>query len=265
MKWTLEAKDKIKDYPYYARASIRKKSQVMARKKALECVDLRLVEEAISQVDIDEMLKIEENWNQIDFNENIDVAFCGGVRGCSLSLMDDIKVGIDLFRVLEEEDIGLIIEEAKASRKTFHKTFKGGVSGCPNSCSQPQIKDISIVGFMRPNLDLSKCVRCRKCMGKCPEGAITLNENISIDYENCLDCGKCIKICPTGGIRTMEKGYKLYIGGKLGRRPALASLYGEYSSMEEMEKDLSYILSIYKEALIESKVFRNLLEEKEII
>jgi len=54
-----------------------------------------------------------------------------------------------------------------------------------------------------------------------------------IYYDLCLACGKCIEACPTGTIVADKKGFKVQIGGKLGRHPQLAKeLPGIYSKDE---------------------------------
>jgi len=44
-----------------------------------------------------------------------------------------------------------------------------------------------------------------------------------IDYNLCLACDKCIEVCPTGTIAPDIKGFRVQLGGKLGRHPKLAS------------------------------------------
>jgi dissimilatory sulfite reductase (desulfoviridin) alpha/beta subunit len=42
-----------------------------------------------------------------------------------------------------------------------------------------------------------------------------------IDYTKCLSCGKCISACPSGTLRGLQTGWRILIGGKLGRHPQL--------------------------------------------
>lgn len=50
-----------------------------------------------------------------------------------------------------------------------HK-FKIAVGGCPNNCVKPDINDIGIVGQKVPNIDNTKCYKCKVCavLKSCP-------------------------------------------------------------------------------------------------
>ena len=43
------------------------------------------------------------------------------------------------------------------------------------------------------------CIGWRRCERECPEGAITVRNNLaSINYDKCVSCGICAETCPTG-------------------------------------------------------------------
>ena len=105
-----------------------------------------------------------------------------------------------------------------------HHTMKLAVSGCPNSCSMPQIKDFGVHAVEPVSVDPDcACISCMKCVETCREDAITIKDGqVTIDKEKCVHCGLCAQVCPTGSIKAEEKRYRVMIGGKVGRHPKFA-------------------------------------------
>ena len=90
---------------------------------------------------------------------------------------------------------------------------------------KPQIKDVGIISACGPQVRDEVCSQCHACTDICREQAITLNSHLNrpvIDTALCLNCGQCIDACPTGTIQTGEAGFRVQLGGKLGRHPRLA-------------------------------------------
>ena len=103
-----------------------------------------------------------------------------------------------------------------------HK-FKLAVGGCPNNCVKPNLNDLGIVGQRIPAPDLSKCRGCKVCQIEktCPIHAATMHDGkLVIDTEACNHCGRCIEKCPFGALNEGTYGYRIYIGGRWGKRVA---------------------------------------------
>lgn len=106
--------------------------------------------------------------------------------------------------------------------KLPHK-FKIAVGGCPNNCVKPDLNDLGIIGQRVPEIDLDKCRGCNSCQIEkaCPikcakviDGKITQPEN------ECNHCGRCIGKCPFGAVVEKTVGYKVYVGGRWGKKTA---------------------------------------------
>lgn len=128
-----------------------------------------------------------------------------------------------------------------------HHLPKISLAGCPNGCSQPNIKDFGITGYVTPKITKVPCSGCKICMNTCLEKAITWQSNgITIDNTLCLSCGNCQNVCPTGTLTAGESGWTLRLGGRVGRHPQFAKLAGQVTSDQEVvdwitERMLSYI------------------------
>lgn len=103
-----------------------------------------------------------------------------------------------------------------------HK-FKIATGGCPNNCVKPDLNDLGIVGQLIPQVDEDMCNGCKKCQveNTCPMTAARLEDGvIAIDKEVCNNCGLCVEKCPFDVIEEGTPGYKVYIGGRWGKKTA---------------------------------------------
>lgn len=104
--------------------------------------------------------------------------------------------------------------------KLPHK-FKIAVGGCPNNCVKPDINDLGIIGQKVPVVDENKCVGCQLCIKACPIGNIKIeNKKAVINNETCNHCGRCIPSCKLGALSMKQQGYRVYIGGRWGKKVA---------------------------------------------
>lgn len=132
----------------------------------------------------------------------------------------------------------------QTDRPLHHQIFRAAIAGCPNSCSQPQIKDFGVQGQMVPAPGAG-CSSCGICASACLDGCITLaTDGPVIDRDHCLNCGVCIRQCPTGAMGVSGQGCRVLAGGKLGRRPRLATVHLELAGNEQLGECLREMLEM---------------------
>jgi len=127
---------------------------------------------------------------------------------------------------------------------TLPHKFKLAVGGCPNNCVKPDLNDLGIVGQRVPMVDYAKCRGCKKCQIEqtCPiKIAKVVDGKIHIDPNACNNCGRCKGKCPFGALEEYREGFKIYIGGRWGKRVAhgtpLTKIFGsEEEVLDVVEK-----------------------------
>ena len=105
---------------------------------------------------------------------------------------------------------------------TLPHKFKIAVGGCPNNCVKPDLNDLGIIGQRIPVIDAEKCKGCKKCQveNACPIKAAKLEDGKLVINADCNNCGRCKSKCPFGVIPEYMDGYKIYIGGRWGKKYA---------------------------------------------
>ena len=89
------------------------------------------------------------------------------------------------------------------------------------------------------------CTLCGDCDGECREAAIELTDSGPvIDDALCLHCGKCLAVCDSGTLGQGLKGFRVQLGGKLGRHPQLArelpGIYSEDAVIEIIQRCIDF-------------------------
>jgi dissimilatory sulfite reductase (desulfoviridin) alpha/beta subunit len=150
--------------------------------------------------------------------------------------------------VLQEADLLAFLKANVQGGLKFHHEFRVTLADCPNACSQPQIRDIGLIGACAPVLTEQPCTQCEACVDECREDAIVVDASgPQIDGARCLACGKCVAACDSGTLATGIKGFRVQVGGKLGRHPQLArELPGIYNE-DEVREIVQWCLDFYKQ------------------
>lgn len=130
--------------------------------------------------------------------------------------------------------------------KLPHK-FKIAVGGCPNNCVKPDLNDLGIIGQRVPQIDFEKCHGCKKCQIEmaCPiQAAKMVDGKITVDTEKCNHCGRCIGKCPFKAFEGYTNGYRIYIGGRWGKKVA----QGRY--LDKVFTDKEEVLNVVEKAIL---------------
>jgi len=237
MEWTEEAEKAIKKVPFFVRKKVRVRVEKEARaadKKCVTILDLKTAQK-----------KYLTNMNSEIKGFQLDTCFGSG--GCPNRAVKSDTFFNSLENLLAEADILQFLREHVGENIKFHHEFRVTLADCPNACSQPQIKDIGIIGASVPEIKKEKCIFCGECVNICKENAVILNKKKcapEIDYNLCIKCGQCIKKCPTGTISNKKAGFRILLGGKLGRHPRLAEelpgIFSEEKTLEIIKKCIDY-------------------------
>lgn len=130
--------------------------------------------------------------------------------------------------------------------KLPHK-FKIGVGGCPNNCVKPDINDLGIIGQKVPSVDLNKCRGCKKCQVElnCPiKAAKVVDGKINIPENECNHCGRCDGKCPFEAVSDYTNGYRIYIGGRWGKK------VGRGTPLDKIFTDREEVLNTVEKAIL---------------
>ena len=229
MEWTKDADESIQKVPFFVRKRVRarvEKEAKAAGKKVVSLADVKT-----TQARYLSGMASEIKGYQIDT--------CFGPSGCPNRTVVSDQLLQNVESTVQGEDLLGFLKKSVEGDLKFHHEFRITLADCPNACSQPQIKDIGIIGACTPQLTEESCTMCEACVDACKEGAITLDtekDSPKIDFARCLHCGKCMEACPTGTISQANQGYRVQLGGKLGRHPQLAKeLPGIYSEHQVLQ------------------------------
>ena len=256
MKWMPEAEEAIKKVPFFVRKRVRARVENEAKEGGKQAVSLADVK--ATQARYLTRMSSEIKGYQIET--------CFGPSGCpNRAIISDQLIAQIETEVEKEDLLGFLKQSVKGDLK-FHHEFRITLSDCPNACSQPQIKDIGIIGACAPAVTDELCSLCEACVEACKEDAIVLdpeNEVPVIDDNLCLKCGKCIPVCPTGTLAEGLKGFRVQLGGKLGRHPQLAKeLPGVYSE-EQVRQIIQDCIRFYKAYSQHGKRFAQILQPQD--
>jgi dissimilatory sulfite reductase (desulfoviridin) alpha/beta subunit len=254
IKWQPEAEAEIRKAPFFV------------RKKARERVEVHVSADTRNFVTLADVQKVKKRFlTRMDEEvQGFRVESCFGSQGCPNRVIEDDSLVQSIKTFLAAEDLRGFLNQSVNGPLKFHHEFVVTLADCPNACSQPQIKDIGIIGAGLPAHTGAPCSECGACLEICSEGAVVLDESWGgpvFDWKKCVRCGQCIKACPTGTIGLREQGYRLLIGGKLGRHPRLGTeLPGLYDA-DTVRHLIRWCVQYYKQHSSGGERFAALVEK----
>ncbi|MBR6816768.1 MAG: FAD-dependent oxidoreductase [Clostridia bacterium] len=142
--------------------------------------------------------------------------------------------------------------------KLPHK-FKIAVGGCPNNCVKPDLNDLGIIGQRVPEVDLAKCRGCKKCQvaDACPIKIASVKDGkLQIPADQCNHCGRCVGKCPFKAVENYTNGYRIYIGGRWGKKVAHGiPLSKVFTDKEELMATIEKAILLFREQGITGERF----------
>ncbi|MDA3917772.1 MAG: 4Fe-4S binding protein [Deltaproteobacteria bacterium] len=255
MKWSENAEKAIKKVPFFVRKKVKKKVEAFAEQREKTSVQVSDVNELkkkfLSKGGMEKEIK------------GYEVSTCFGGAGCPNVANSCTLLAKEIERVIKKENLISFLKENVKEDLKFHHEFRVALSDCPNACSRPQIVDIGIIGSMLPGLSNETCTLCNACVEACQENAIELDKENTlplIDYSKCIMCAKCITACPTETIQKKEEGFRIMLGGRLGRHPRLAMEIPGLHSHDQVISIVKKCLKFYKANSKNGQRFSHILD-----
>jgi|Deesub1362A_J573_1020465.scaffolds.fasta_scaffold00295_43 dissimilatory sulfite reductase (desulfoviridin) alpha/beta subunit len=259
MRWSNEAQEALSRVPFFVRRRVRKRVEEEAARRGAGEVTLEHVKAA--QRRFLERMEEEVRGYRIET--------CFGPSGCPNRALPDQEDGDlpdRLERILESSRIRHWLKDRISGPLKLHHEFRVCIADCPNACSRPQIADVGLMGARSPKVaDPEACSECGACQEVCEEEAVEVREGRPLLHKDrCLSCGACIRVCPTGALQEESRGYRVLVGGKLGRHPQLARELPGIHGPKAVEEILRECLRHYKDHCIKGERFGEILKRVEL-
>lgn len=237
MNWTKDASEAIAKVPFFVRKRVRKR------------VEEEALRSGATLVTFDHVKTCQKRFlNQMEGEvKGYQVETCFGPTGCPnrAVVYNDFSKRVE--ELLAGRNLKSFLKEKAQGPLKFHHEFRVSISECPNACSRPQISDLGLIGAQAPEISAEPCLQCGACVDTCREGAIILAGKWPVlNLEKCVFCGQCLAACPTRTLQEEKRGFRIQIGGKLGRHPRLAEELPGIHDPEQTLKIIEKCLDFYQ-------------------
>jgi len=252
MKWQQKAEEAVGRAPFFVRKIIRKRVEEEAARSGA------------SEVRLEHVKSCQRKFlsNMEDEVQGFQIEQCFGQDGCLNQAVKNQTLAGEIERILAGGNLKKFLKSKVTEPLKLHHQFRVAIADCPNACSRPQIVDIGLIGARQPSLDPELCTNCGACAEVCKEQAITTGDTgdfPALHDQKCVNCGQCIEVCSSGAIRERRRGYRILIGGKLGRHPQLGAELQGIRSMQEVLVIVERCLDHYLELNVCGERFGEIL------
>ncbi len=223
MQWDKDAEQAMTKVPFFVRKRVKKRVETAAQQAGA------------TQVTMGHVTLCQQRYlhNQEDEVKGFTLEACFAQSGCPNRIDTGDNLTERLEALLRAHNLKGFMKSRVSGPLKMHHEFRVTMADCPNACSRPQIVDIGLINVSLPTLTEFPCSGCGACHAVCREEAITLEPGSGpqFGWQRCLSCGQCARACPTGTIGQGITGYRILLGGKLGRHPQLGQeLSGIFSA-----------------------------------
>ena len=151
------------------------------------------------------------------------------VRNTLKEMMGSIK------SIMEEENLTEVMADLENVALHGASKFNLVMTGCPNCCVSPYLKDFGIIMQHRVDITDEECSLCGTCLKMCVNKSIQLTDDGPvINRKTCVQCELCARDCPTGKLIVKERGFLVIAGGSAGRHHTLAVPIESFTSRERV-------------------------------
>ena len=253
MDWTDEAKQAVSRVPFFVRTRVKKRVE----EEALRCRAKSVTMEHVRNCQQRFLKNMEEEV------KGYQVETCFGSSGCPNRAVICESLPAQLEKTLSRRKLKDFLKGRVEGPLKMHQEFRMSVSDCPNACSRPQIADFGLIGACVPEISEQPCSECGACVDSCKENAIALSDGRPfLDASGCLSCGQCVRVCPTGTLSEGKKGYRILVGGKLGRHSRLGEELPRIYEPHETLRMVERCLDLYQQYCRSGERFGEILERE---
>lgn len=212
--WDNEAEETLRRVPFFVRTKVRKKVE----EEVAAAGRNRVTKNDLEESKRNHLKRLSEGV------KGYSVEACFGSSGCQNAVVTSADLVSNLEGLLEKADLLSFLRSQLGDSVKLHHQLRVTLADCPNACSQPQIKDIGILGQAQVACEPEECTACGECEQVCHESAIILDDGflVTIEEDLCVECGACARVCPSNAISNTSNSFRVLVGGKLGRHPQLA-------------------------------------------